>query len=640
MAAIAAGAIDPFAARYARARAWRTVHRAARLEPEMTVLDGPGLTRAIVSLRATLHRDGPTTANLPRAGALLREVARRRLGKRPYDVQLLAMILMAEGRLVEMSTGEGKSLVALLTAALAALSGRPAHVITVNDFLAERDADEARTVFDRLGLSSGAILHDAQPDARRAIYARDIVYASNKEIAFDHLRDSLAFAERGGTRAARLQGKLSQLTGRSRPATDQTGRPPVMRGLHFAIVDEADSVLIDEARTPLILSAETDAEAERAAAEAAVALSAYLDRGRHYRVNAAERHVTLTPAGRARAEQMAPRFGDRFRNSTLREEAVDQALRARLFYSNGDQYVVQDGKVVIVDEYTGRLMPERSWNGGLQQIVELTEGVEVTPRKRTIARTTYQRFFGRYLHLSGMTGTAREVAREMAGTFGLRAIRVPTRLPSRMARGGSRVVRTSKDKAAEVARRAAQVADQGRPVLIGTRTVAGSEQVSDALKSYGLPHDVLSATQAAEEADIVARAGEAGRVTVATNMAGRGVHIDLSEDVITNGGLHVILTDRHDSARIDRQLYGRSARQGQPGSIEAVLALDDPMLGLARTPLARLLSVLPGPVGRLAGLRRFARAQARAERLNRAARLSLIRHDRKLRDMMAFTGEE
>jgi preprotein translocase subunit SecA len=624
---LVARCIDPARGLLDRALAWRAVRAAARLEPALTAQDEAAFDAHVAHMRARLRRFGPLGAHRAAALALARETARRCLGRRPYDVQLLAAALLLQGRMVEMATGEGKSLTALLTAGIAALSGWPAHVVTVNDYLAARDAEEGRGFLSRLGLTVGALVHEVPREDRPAVYACDVVYASNKEIAFDHLRDRLAM----GARPDPIRERIDRLRGLS--------ERPVMRGLPFCIVDEADSVLIDEARTPLILSSTTDPEAEHAKAEASFALADKLVQGKDFKLDMAERRLDLTPAGRERLARLA---GDdpMWRNRARRESAAERALRARHLFERGDHYVLQEGKVVIVDEYTGRLQPERSWSNGLHQLIEYKEGVEVTGERTTLARTTYQRFFGSYLRLSGMSGTAREVASELSVVYGLRTVKVPTRLPVRMRRMGRRVLPTSARKVEAIVARTKAMAATGRSVLIGTRTVAAADEVSAALTAAGVAHVLLSATSPEDEAEVVARAGQPGQVTVATNMAGRGVHIGLAESVVASGGLHVILTERHDSARIDRQLEGRSARQGQPGSTEAVLSLEDGILSAAKAPLLRLAARLPGWLGRVCAGLLFARAQRKSEANNRRVRRDLLRQDRELRRMMAFAGED
>ncbi len=613
-----------------RLRLARRTRRTLRLAQEIGALDERALRLRLVAARNATIRDGLRSGAMPELLAVTREAARRSLGIVPYYVQVRAALTMLDGCLVEMATGEGKSLVAALTAATAALSGTPAHVVTVNDYLARRDADLMRPLFDWLGLSVGCIEHETPHGERPAIYARDIVYAANKEIAFDYLRDRLRMGEDASPTAL----KLERLCRRPGGGT----RLPAMRGLRFAIVDEADSVLIDEARTPLILSQETDAAAERAWAEMAHALADRLREGTDFRLFRDERRIELLPMGKTRLEQLGARLDGPWLMRVQREQAVRQALAARLFYRRDEHYVVQEGKVVIVDEYTGRLMPERSWNDGLHQLVEMKEGVEVTPRKVALARNTYQRFFGRYLHLSGMTGTAREVRREIAAVYRIGTVGVPTRLPVRRRDLGTRVVRDEDRKLDRIASRVRALQADGRAVLIGTRTVAASAAISARLEADGVVHRMLNAMNDDEEAAVIAGAGQPGRVTVATNMAGRGVHIEVAPEVLEKGGLHVMLTERHDSARIDRQLLGRTARQGQPGSAEAVLALDDALLRTVSAPFLRTFARWGGPLGQAPGRLLFRRAQRAAERQNARARRALLRVDDSLHQLLAFAG--
>lgn len=587
------------------------------------------LHQRLAQVRARLVCGGLQGAPLCEAVALVREGIRRTLGLRPHDVQVRAALILLDGSLAEMATGEGKSLVAVLASATAGLARIPAHVVTVNDYLAERDAAEMQPLFDWLGLRVGCVSHEATPDERRQIYLCDVVYASNKEISFDYLRDTLRMG--AGRGALRL--KLDRLH------KEGDGRP-IMRGLHFAIVDEADSVLVDDARTPLILSQETDIATEAAWAETAHRLAGRLIETQHYKARPKERRIELTDVGKSRLEDHARSLGRLWQNRVQREQAVCQALSAQRFFQRGDQYVVQEGKVVIVDEYTGRLMPERSWNDGLHQLVEHKEGVEITARKLAIARTTYQRFFRRYLRLAGMSGTARELRAEVSAIYRMPTLPMATRLPVRRRDLGTRILKTEAAKWSAVVEAVRRVQSEGRPVLIGTRTVAASEAVHAALKEAGIAHSVLNAMNDSEEGALIAQAGQAGRVTVATNMAGRGVHISLDDAVIEAGGLHVMLTERHDSARIDRQLIGRTARQGQPGTCEAVLALDDFLLQTVRAPLLRRLAMLPGPLGRGAGRMLFRRGQRRAERANARARRALFSHDQRLHGWLAFSGVE
>lgn len=600
-----------------------------RLEGRFKALDDTQLRAQLIQVRAQLVRSGLRGPPLCEALAVVREATRRTLGLRPHDVQIRAALILLDGCLAEMATGEGKSLVAALAAATAGLAGIPTHVVTVNDYLAERDAEEMEPLFAWLQLRVGCVVHDATPEARRDIYERDVVYASNKEISFDYLRDTL----RMGAGSGEVRLKVQRLAG-------TPDRRPVMTGLHFAIVDEADSVLVDDARTPLILSQETDIAAEAEWAKTAHALADRLHEGLHYKANPKRRTIELTDLGKDHLATLAQAFGPLWQNKVQREQAACQALTAHRFFQHGDQYVLQEGKVVIVDEYTGRLMPERSWNDGLHQLVEFKEGVEITPRKLAIARTTYQRFFRRYLKLSGMTGTGRELRGEIAAVYRMPTLVLATRLPVRRLNLGTRILGSEAAKLSLLVDRVRRMRRENRPVLIGTRTVAASEAVHRALEAENIPHCVLNALNDAEEGALIAQAGQAGQVTVATNMAGRGVHISLAETVVDAGGLHVILTERHDSARIDRQLLGRTARQGQPGSYEAVLSLDDFLLRTVKAPLLRMLTRFPGGLGRVSGLLLFRRGQRRAERLNAQARRALFSHDQRLLSFLAFSGVE
>jgi preprotein translocase subunit SecA len=611
-----------------RRRLKRMTRSVARCERRISALDDEGLAGSIVDIRAKLRRYGLEDEFVCEALALIREQSYRILGQRHHDVQILGGLAMLDGALAEMATGEGKTLTATLAAGTAALSGIPVHIVTVNDYLAERDAQNMGPLLERLGLTVGVIKHGLSLQERQKAYACDIVYASNKEIAFDYLRDRVRLG--GPPRSLYL--KLRRLQGDAAAGTGLA-----QRGLHYAIVDEADSVLIDEARTPLIISQETDAAAEREWAEQAHALADELEEPTHYRIQRDERRVVLTEAGREHLANLGALAGGLWENRIRREEAVRQALSARLLFDRDDHYVVRDGKVQIVDEYTGRIMDERSWSNGLHQLVESKEGVEVTSRKMPTARMTYQRFMRRYQRLAGMTGTASEVAGEFWAVYRLRVVSIPYNLPPKSRRYRSQICRTQDRKWDTVVVRARELHEKGRPILIGTRSVATSEIVSARLTEAGLAHDVLSATQDTREAVIIAGAGDPGRITVATNMAGRGVDIAISPKVIEKGGLHVILTERHDSKRIDRQLEGRVARRGQPGSTEAILALDDALLGLLKSPVFRALKGSVSVFGTHKLL--FKVAQRRTERTHSRARRSLLKYDRRLGTLLAFTGK-
>jgi len=577
------------------------------------------------ALRPRLRRDGFSSIALTgEAFALVREAASRTIGLRHFDVQLVGGWAMLRGMLAEMETGEGKTLTATLAAATAALAGRAVHIVTVNDYLAERDAEWMRPIYEMLGLSVGCIRQGMEPDARRAAYGCDVTYCSNKEIAFDYLRDRMVLG--GKPRAIAM--KIDALGGGG------ANRRLLLRGLQFAIVDEADSVLVDEARTPLILSAEARHGQEELVHRQALSLAKQLTDADYHMVNGA---IELTANGESNLEQLAQPLSGIWRGPRRREQLVRQGLTALHIFQRDKHYLVRDGKVVIIDEHTGRLMPDRSWEQGLHQLIEIKEECEVTGRRDTLARISYQRFFRRYVHLSGMTGTASEVSSELWGVYRLRVARISTHKPMRRVRYADQVYGRSEKKwqaviASIEAHRAA-----GRPVLVGTRSVAASEQLAALLDAAKLPYRLLNARQDQHEAEIVAQAGAPGCITVATNMAGRGTDIKLAPGVAESGGLHVIATELNDSGRIDRQLFGRCARQGDPGSCEAILAIEEDLVK-SFFPLAearfRDQRSLPASLGKTI----FRIAQWRAERSHSKARRELLDLDDYLGDVLAFSG--
>jgi len=584
--------------------------------------DATDLAAQARALRPALRRAGLRDIRAAaRCFALVRQAAQQSIGQRHFDVQLIGGWAMLNGRIAEMQTGEGKTLTATLTAAAAALGGRAVHVITVNDYLATRDAADMGPIYRALGLTVGCVHHGMDAAARRAAYRCDVTYCSNKEIAFDYLRDRVALGGRPRPIAMRVDALAA-------PQEERL----LLRGLQFAIVDEADSVLIDEARTPLILSAEAKQGHEEKLHAQALRLARELG-DKHFIVR--QRGLEITDAGLARLEELCRGLAGIWRGPRRREQLVRQALTALHLFARDRHYLVRDGKVQIIDENTGRLMADRSWEHGLHQLIELKEGCEATGRRETLARISYQRFFRRYLELAGMTGTAGEVATELWSVYRLRVAIIPTHRPMRRVRHRDRIFGRADAKWHAVVERVRGLTGQGRPVLIGTRSVAASEELARRLDAAGIAYRLLNARQDREEAEIVARAGEPSCVTVATNMAGRGTDIKLAPGVAQAGGLHVIATELNDSPRIDRQLFGRCGRQGDLGSCEAILAIDEDLIG----------SYLPGASAlrgfsrlRLAGRAVFALAQWRAGRVHSRARRDLLDLDDYFGDMLAFAG--
>ena len=583
------------------------------------------LLAAAAALRPALLRDAARLQ--PVVFGMVHVAVQRQLGLRYHDVQLAGGRLLTRRVVAEMATGEGKTITAVLPAAAAALAGQAVHVVTVNDYLARRDADRLRPVFAALGLSVGLVQEGDEPAKRREAYRADVTYVTNKELTFDYLKDRIATARsRSGARQA-----LSAALGGAESGL-------LLRGLQVALVDEADSVLIDEARTPLIISEDKSDLALQAILGQALELAAGLVGGEEFVVDETRQSVRLLPRGQEAVAQRLTAAEGLFRARFAREQIVVQALTALHVFERDRHYIVRDDSIQIVDEYTGRVMQDRSWEQGLHQLVEAKEGVPPTATRQTLARITYQRFFNRYLRLSGMTGTGREVAGELSAVYGLRVISLPRNRPLLRRHQGARLLPDAARKWQVVAARAAALSDAGRPVLVGTQTVADSEALSAAMQDRAVPHVVLNARQDSGEADIVAQAGEPGRVTVATNMAGRGTDIVLAPGVAAKGGLHVILTEFSDASRIDRQLYGRAGRQGDPGSYEQIVALDD---GLFRRFAGKLLrGSLRSVPGWLALRLLQTYAQTAATRSNAQQRRRQIVNDEQAERAIGFAGQE
>lgn len=603
-------------------------HERELREASAAELKGIGL-----ELRRELSAHGLQRARVTRTFALVRELADRTLGMRPFDVQLIGGWVMLHGKIAEMQTGEGKTLTATLPACAAAMCGIPVHVVTVNDYLVTRDSEWAKPLYQALGLSVGTIVEDMDEDARRAAYGADVTYCTNKQVVFDYLRDRL---------------KLGRGRGRLRLALDDVLREGrrtgslLMRGLCYAIVDEADSVLVDEARTPLILSQEGGSEDQLRAHEQALELAGALEEGGDFKRR--EERLEITERGKRRVADLARPLGGVWTGKRRREELVGLALSALHKFERDRHYLVKDDSVQIIDEYTGRLMPDRSWERGLHQLIELKEGCPPSDQRDTLARISYQRYFRRYLLLGGMTGTASEVSGELWSVYRLGVVTIPTRLPLRRERLPSRVYHRSDERWDAVIERVRAMRAAGRPTLVGARSVGASEALSERLHAAGIPHQVLNARQDEHEAEIIARAGERGRVTVATNMAGRGTDIALGPGVEERGGLHVIATERHDAGRIDRQLFGRCARQGDPGSVEFIVSLEDELCQQFYPKVLRTCLVgsesHSGPLPRRLGEWIMLIPQKAAEFSHARARRSLLRMDERLGEMLAFAGKQ
>ncbi len=576
---------------------------------------------------AALRRESRSRSaadDLPvRAIALIAESIRRTLKLQPYDCQLMAGLTLTEGRIAEMATGEGKTLVALLPAFVFALHGRGAHISTVNPYLAARDCEFARPAFDLLGITTGLLEERTPNPKKKAAYDCDVTYGVGTEFGFDYLRDQLAIRAAGGARPHAFH---EMLLGSARAKPDT-----VQRGHAFAIIDEADSILLDEARSPLIISMGESAPCrEPAPYLLADQIARTLKHGEDFSSTTPHEPLLLTDTGKFRAH--AALTDDALR--LLRRvwtHYVEQAIHARHRLHRDVHFIVAEGKVIIVDEFTGRPCPDRSWRDGLHQAVEATAGTTITEENPSEATITRPGYFRLYEKACGMTGTAAEAASELREIYELNVRIVPLNRPCRRTVLRDRVFVDRAAKLAAVTREILGRHGKGQPVLVGTRTVANSEELAALLSKFKFPFRLLNAKQDADEAEIIAQAGEPGNITIATNMAGRGAHIPLPPQSEAAGGLHVIGLERHENARIDRQLIGRAARQGQPGSAQFFLSLDDELLHRhSPAAAAKLARMTATPEGELPSetAEHFLRAQRSVEHADRNGRRALAEYDR------------
>ena len=551
-------------------RIYPLVDKIEALAPAVEKLSDEELRNKTAVFKERLERGETLDDLLVEAFAVVREAAYRVLGMRHYRVQLIGGIILHQGRISEMKTGEGKTLVSTLPAYLNALEGKGVHIVTVNDYLAKRDAEWMGKVHEFLGLTVGVFLNSMTPEERKAAYACDITYATNNELGFDYLRDNMVVYKE----------KL------------------VQRGLHYAIIDEVDSVLIDEARTPLIISGQSGKSTELY--RACDILARQMERGEasgemtkmtaimgeeiietgDYIVNEKEKNVSLTEDGVKKVEQFFHIANLADAENLEIQHNIILALRAHNLMHRDHDYVVKDDQVLIVDEFTGRIMPGRRYSDGLHQAIEAKEGVKVKRESKTLATITFQNFFNKYEKKAGMTGTALTEEQEFRDIYGMDVIEIPTNEPVRRVDHEDLVYKTKREKVNAVTDTIVEAHEKGQPVLVGTITIESSEIFSDALKKRGIPHKVLNAKFHEMEAEIVAQAGQAGAVTIATNMAGRGTDIKLGEGVAELGGLMIIGTERHESRRIDNQLRGRSGRQGDPGESRFFISLEDDLMRL------------------------------------------------------------
>ncbi len=619
------------------------VARVNELEPTLRALPDDRLVSRTAGFRQRVANGEPLEGLMPEAFATVREASRRVLGMRHFDVQLIGGAVLHEGTIAEMKTGEGKTLVATLPVYLNALTGKGVHVVTVNDYLARRDSEWMGRVYRVLGLEVGIIVHGLTDAQRKVSYAADVTYGTNNEFGFDYLRDNMKWG------------------------IDQY----VQRDLHYAIVDEVDSILIDEARTPLIISGPTDQSTEKY--YVIDRLIPTLKKDEDYTVEEKTKSVMLTEEGIAKAERFlrVDNLYDPHEIETLHH--VNQALKAHTLFRRDVEYVIKDGEVIIVDEFTGRLMPGRRWSDGLHQAIEAKEGVKIANENQTLATITFQNYFRMYDKLAGMTGTAETEAPEFAKIYDLDVVVIPTNMPMIRKDSSDLVYKTAREKYKAVVEEIKDLTKTGRPVLVGTISIEKSELLSGLLKRQGVPHNVLNAKHHEREAEIVAQAGKKEAVTISTNMAGRGTDIVLGgnpeflakealrkegldpatapealfqaklaemkrqtdaehEEVVKAGGLHIIGTERHESRRIDNQLRGRAGRQGDPGSSQFYLSLEDDLLRIfgsdrIKSIMGRLGLEEDQPIEHSLLTRAIENAQKKVEAHNFEIRKHLLEYD-------------
>ena len=621
---------------------YKTVAVINSFEEGLSLISDDELKAKTLEFKDRIAKEESLESILPEAFAVMREACTRVLGLRHYDVQLIGGMVLNDGNIAEMGTGEGKTLVATLPAYLNGLGGRGVHIVTVNDYLAARDAEWMGGAFDFLGLSVGAITGNLSPEERKKIYQCDVVYATNNELGFDYLRDNMAF----------------------------NSEQKVQKSLDFAIVDEVDSILIDEARTPLIISGPSDdySDIYRAINQMIPSFTKQVESGEgkeivvevkgDYTVDEKHKQVFLTDDGHAKAETLLIKAGALQEGASLYDASnillmqhISSGLRAHILFQKDVDYIVAEDEIVIVDEFTGRSMPGRRWSEGLHQAIEAKEGVSIKKENQTLASITFQNYFRLYKKLSGMTGTADTEAVEFQDIYGLECVVIPPNKPSSRVDSSDQIYLTTEEKFEAIANDVINCQKSGQPVLVGTSSIENSELISGLLKKKKIKHEVLNAKQHEREAAIIANAGSTGAVTIATNMAGRGTDIVLGgrapenptevqkgewnkqhENVINAGGLHIVGTERNESRRVDNQLRGRSGRQGDVGSTRFYLSLEDSLMRIfASEKMASMMKRLGMEKGEAIEHKMVNRAienaQKKVEGMNYDARKHLLEYD-------------
>jgi len=602
---------------------------------ELESLSHADLKLKLDDVRFSLIRKGLIEKNVVQSFAIIREIASRTLGMRHHECQLMGGLVMINNMLAEMDTGEGKTLTATLVAGTAALAGIPTHVLTVNQYLAHRDAESMTPLYRELGLTVGVATDLESDHERRYAYRCDIAYCTGKQIAFDYLRDRMILKNED----TRLHLQLAQL-----PENFVRSKNLFLRGLCFAIVDEADSVLADEALNPLVIANQEASKEQELIYHQALGIAKELRENIDFKVDENNFKTEITDVGEAEITKLSESFGGIWSGKQRRLHICKLSLNALYLYKKDKHYLVEDDEVKIIDQNTGRLMQDRAWEQGLHQLIESKEDCTITGQRETLAKLTFQRFFRRYLNLAGMSGTAMDLQKELKLIYGLKVVRIPTHKPSLRKACQTWLFESENSKWLACVRRIKQLRMQNRPVLIGAKTIDESEKLSELLDEYGLDHQVLNARHTQEEANIISQAGMHGSIIVATNVAGRGTDIVLDKQSKENGGLHVIVIEQNDARRIDHQFYGRCARQGDPGSYEMFLSLES--YGIQQFYPKWVLKMLLGFASRFGAVPNWIAnkvirlPQIMKEREQKNLRFALLKMDEQLEKLLSFTGKQ
>ena len=608
----------------------REARKIAKISLSYELLNEEQFAQKILEIRQKVKIDNAKERKtvLLHAFAIVCEASFRSLQIRPYTVQILGALAMYKNFIVQMHTGEGKTITAGLTAVLQAWGGKPCHIVTSNDYLAERDSETLEPLYRLCGLTVGFVDGEMKNDERRANYQKSIVYATSNEILADFLRDQMesSYAE-----------NFNHFLLKNLKYESTTGQ--VLQGLHNIIIDEADSLLADEATTPLIISVPKENKPLMDAISSMKAIASHLIEKEHYTLNSKYKEVYFTQEGKELIERLSESISPLWRSENRREYLIKQAIVAKKFYLKGVDYVIVEEKLVIVDSKTGRMMPSRSWGNGLHQTIEAKEGIPFSDPTETHIKMSFQRFFRFYKNISGMSGTLQKLESELWHIYNLPTMKIPKRIPNNYKVLREKIVNSKEKKWLMVVEEIAKVHKRKQPILVGTRSIEDSENLSKELTALSIPHQILNALYHKEEAEIITKAGELEVVTIATNMAGRGTDIKVVQEALEIGGLHVIATERHDSERVDMQLFGRTARKGEAGTVQRIVSLEDELLVNKSSDWMRkqFNYYLGSWIGRSLILLFYKRIQKKSDKQASKMRKDILKNDFATMKMLSFS---